>query len=313
MNTGRPVGLPNVGAADQDPAAGSIAADNSRQSASGKELVELLDIDGPDAQALRSLPVDLRIVHKGEALVEQGDPVGGLFFVRSGTFKVFQVDAEGYEQVLRFPIRGELMGYDSVCRERHPLAAASLEESSVLVLCHDEVTAARRNSPAFDAAISGLLSRQLLQLADVAELMAAVAAEVRVARFLCQLSARMRRNGESSSRLFLRMSRRDIASYLGLAFETVSRCFSLLADLGYLRVERKEVEILSLAGLQLAARSTRRPAEPKGSGGAGAPTPSGGHAAPLDLELGLPCSRGAFGAWISNPMVSRGVSGVHPE
>jgi CRP/FNR family transcriptional regulator len=87
--------------------------------------------------------------------------------------------------------------------------------------------------------------------------MAAVAAEVRLARFLVQLSARMGACGQSPRRLLLRMSRRDIASHLGVAHETVSRSFGTLADWGYVSVNYREVEICDLDALKTFARSTR--------------------------------------------------------
>jgi CRP/FNR family transcriptional regulator len=89
-------------------------------------------------------------------------------------------------------------------------------------------------------------------------MMAAVAAEVRLARFLLQLSRRMADCGESPRRFHLRMSRRDIASYLGVAHETVSRSFGALARWGLLCVDNREVEILDLPGLKQFAQNTRR-------------------------------------------------------
>ena len=93
---------------------------------------------------------------------------------------------------------------------------------------------------------------------ELAEMMAAVAAEVRLARFLLQLSRRMAECGQSPRRFHLRMSRRDIASYLGVAHETVSRSFGALARWGWLRVDNREVEILDLPGLKQFALNTRR-------------------------------------------------------
>jgi CRP/FNR family transcriptional regulator len=87
--------------------------------------------------------------------------------------------------------------------------------------------------------------------------MAAVAADVRLARFLVQLSARMAARGQSPCRLLLRMSRRDIANHLGVAHETISRSLRVLIDGGWLRVHDREIEILDLDGLKRCARCAR--------------------------------------------------------
>ena len=91
--------------------------------------------------------------------------------------------------------------------------------------------------------------------------MAAVAADVRLARFLVRLSSCMAERGQSPHRLLLRMNRRDIANHLGVANETISRSLRLLADAGWLRVHKRELEILDLPALRRCAFSTRGPAD----------------------------------------------------
>ena len=88
-------------------------------------------------------------------------------------------------------------------------------------------------------------------------MMAAVAADVRLARFLLWTSARMAEGGQSATRLLLRMGRREIASFLGVAHATVSRSFTALAEGGYIRVVNREVEILDPPRLKVRACSTR--------------------------------------------------------
>ena len=86
---------------------------------------------------------------------------------------------------------------------------------------------------------------------------AAGASEVRLARFLIWLSGRMAEIGQSPHRLLLRMGRRDIASLLCVAHETVSRAFTTLSDQGYLRVDRRDVRLLDPERLRAFARCTR--------------------------------------------------------
>ena len=105
------------------------------------------------------------------------------------------------------------------------------------------------------------VSRALAQQGELADVMAAVAAEVRLARFMLQLSCRMEACGQSPRRFRLRMGRRDIASHLGVAHETVSRSFQALARWALLNVSNREVEILDMDGLKTLAHCTRRHAD----------------------------------------------------
>ena len=81
-------------------------------------------------------------------------------------------------------------------------------------------------------------------------------ADERVADFLIELSDRFRAIGRAEEYLFLSMSRYDIANYLGLAAETVSRALGRLQDAGVIAVKGKSVQILARPALhQISVRS----------------------------------------------------------
>jgi CRP/FNR family transcriptional regulator len=209
---------------------------------------------GPDESAFLVAP---RRVRGGAMLFPEGAPADAVHVVRSGTFKCVKSSEDGYEQVLSFAGRGAVLGFEAIARGGQPTAAVALEESSVYTLPLAELDLWRRRYPALDRGLQMALSRQLAGAGEIVEMMAAVAAEVRLARFLVWHSARMAEQGLSPRRLRLRMSRRDIASLLGVAHETVSRSFTALAEWGYLHVDNRDVEIVDLDGLRAAGRCTR--------------------------------------------------------
>ena len=156
-------------------------------------------------------------------LFHEGAGAEAMHFVRAGTFKIFRTAEDGYEQVLGFAGRGEVMGFDAISAGTHPTAAMALEDSSVFVVLLCDFFSLGQRISALDTLVHRAVSGALANRAELADVMAAVAAEVRLARFLLQLSQRMAACGQSPRRFHLRMSRRDIASYLGVAHETVSR------------------------------------------------------------------------------------------
>jgi len=223
-------------------------------------LRELLRVMGagngePVPEAPFTIPVWR--VRSGAALLHEGAAPDAVHVVRSGTFKCLKTSEDGYEQVLAFAGQGEVLGFEATWRGQQLTSAVALEESTVCSLPLRELDAWRQLSPALDHALQFALSRQLARAGEIAEMMAAVAAEVRLARFLVWLSGCMAGQGQSPRRLHLRMSRRDIASLLAVAHETVSRSFSTLVDWGLLRVDNREVEILDPAGLRACTRNTR--------------------------------------------------------
>jgi len=227
------------------------------------DLLQLLGA-GPADAGPSPVMVSLRRLHTGETLFHQGAHADTVYFVRAGTFKTFCTAEDGYEQVLGFTGRAEVLGFDAICMGQHPTAAVALEESSVYGLPMRDLLAPSARLPALHRVVTLAVSRALTYQSELADVMAAVAAEVRLARFLVQLSQRMAACGQSPRRFHLRMRRRDIASHLGVAHETVSRSFQALVKWGLLEVANREVGILDMDGLRSLSRSTRRPAEDTG-------------------------------------------------
>jgi CRP/FNR family transcriptional regulator len=203
------------------------------------------------------LPPRLQRVPAGAILLHENAHAHCLHMVLAGDFKLCRVSADGYEQVLDFAGRFDVLGFDGVGTGRYGATAVALEDASVCTMGIAEVEALRHASTAFDRQWQAALSRQMTRLGELAMLMAAVSADRRVARFLLQLSRRMAACGQSARRLRLRMSRRDIASHLGLAHESISRALTTLAALGLVRVCLRDIDILDHAMLEDFARCTR--------------------------------------------------------
>ena len=81
-------------------------------------------------------------------------------------------------------------------------------------------------------------------------LLGSMRAEERLAVFLVNLSQRLTARGYSPTRFVLRMSRREIGSYLGLTLETVSRVLSRFQRDGLIRAELRAVELKALERLR---------------------------------------------------------------
>jgi CRP/FNR family transcriptional regulator, anaerobic regulatory protein len=215
------------------------------------------DLAAREAALHGVLPPRLQRVPAGTTLVHENGTAHCFHMVLAGDFKLCKVSADGYEQVLDFAGRFDVLGFDGLGSGRYAASAVALEDASVYTMGVAEVEALRRASPAFDRQWQAALGRQLSRLGELAVLMAAVSADRRVARFLLQLSRRMAGCGQSPRRLRLRMSRRDIASHLGLAHESISRALGTLGGLGLLEVHFRDIEIADHAGLEDFARCTR--------------------------------------------------------
>lgn len=195
------------------------------------DLLKMCGVDVSPSDAAARAPVTLRKVRAGESLVHEGAPADAIFFVCAGTFKVYRTDEDGYEQVLAFANRSEVLGFDALCMASYPVAISALEESAVYVIHRSDIPRLSADLPAFGLMVQRSGSLNLARSRDLVDIMAAVASEVRLARFLIQHSRRMADSGLSPRRFLLRMGRREISSLLGVAHETVSRSFTALANM----------------------------------------------------------------------------------
>ena len=250
------------------------------------DIVRLLGGDGGSlTREASAFPVALRRLSGDSTLAREGDAAQSLHVLRSGSLKCFRTLEDGYEQVMALALPGDVLGFDALHSGRMPATVVSLEVSTVYTLPLKALPTWRREHPPLDQALQLALSRQLARAAQLTEMLAAVSSSVRLARFLLYMSAQSAEHGWSPRRLRLHLGRREIASLLGMAHETVSRSFTTLCEAGLVQVDNREIEIVDRDGLQGVSRCTRGPA----GSHAGASSRAAPHA-PHDRRLAVWCA-----------------------
>nr|WP_282452660.1 cyclic nucleotide-binding domain-containing protein [Lysobacter sp. CAU 1642] len=214
--------------------------------------------EGYDKSALHSL--HCLVEHEGPLaagthLFREGDPFQSIAAVRAGTVKTYVVDEEGGEQVHGFFLPGEVIGLSAIHGERYPCNAVALDTVTICRFSFPMLATLATRMPGLQRHLFRLLSQDIGKAALLA---GDFSADQRVAAFLVALSRRYAARGFSPTRFNLTMSRGDIASYLRLAPETVSRVFRRMADEGLLHVDRREVEFLEPARMLDLARPVLR-------------------------------------------------------
>ena len=185
-----------------------------------------------------------RHVGRGERLFWPGAPLTGVFVAREGAFKTTVLDESGEEQVLGFHLPGEVIGLDAMGTGVHRCEAVALGEAQVCEIPFDQLTTVAAQLPSLQQQLMRVIGQGVDRDQDHLGVLVRRQANERVALFLHGLGERLRTVGLSSSRFRLPMSREDIARYLGLALETVSRGFTRLQDDGVIEVTGRQVEVL---------------------------------------------------------------------
>lgn len=188
-----------------------------------------------------------RPIQPGEHLFRAGDPFRSAAAVRTGCFKSYIIDHDGQEQVTGFSWPGEIVGLDAIHSCRHNLNVIALDTSAVCGLSFESITSLAQYMPELQSEMLRLMSRRISELAVTA---GDLSADERVAIFLISLSKRFASRGYSDCEFTLPMSRRDIASYLRLAAETVSRVLARFHRVGWLLVDRQRIRICDFEELR---------------------------------------------------------------
>src|SRR5699024_79790 len=193
---------------------------------------------------------DRRSLAAGDTLYHAGSPFGALYGVKSGSLKTQVVSEGGELQILGFHLPGEILGFDALAAERHQCSAEALEPSSVCRLPYAELERISTLVPGLQRQFMRLVSREMSDDHDHMAMMGRNQAISRLALFLHNMRRRQARLVRRDDVLNLSMSRADLANYLGLVLETVSRLFGRMQDKGLIEVRRREIKIVDPAGLK---------------------------------------------------------------
>ncbi|WP_045757887.1 cyclic nucleotide-binding domain-containing protein [Xanthomonas albilineans] len=203
-------------------------------------------INQADLERLDMAVRDKRLLERGDYLYRQGDVFHSLYVVRSGSLKTVVESNEGDVQILGFHLPGELIGVDAMANEYHLCAADALERTSICELPYTQLQKVMTEVPSLQHQLIRAISRELVAEQHHLVMMGRPQAQERLAIFLRSLSERYGRLSRDAETLTLTMSRHDIANYLGLAVETISRLFTRMEAGGILSVNRKTVSILKV-------------------------------------------------------------------
>jgi len=181
------------------------------------------------ARELEALAGDLSLP-AGELLVREGQPRRGVFSVTSGALRRIRLLPDGRRLVAGFLMPGDFIGFSNATHYRHSIEA--IVDSKLCAFPKTDMRALCQQHPALERE---LLDRACLELDATRDNLMSLARMTpleRLAAFLLDMAARRRRRGWSDAEVILPMTRTDIADYLGLTVETVSRSFTRLRQEG---------------------------------------------------------------------------------
>jgi CRP/FNR family transcriptional regulator len=183
-------------------------------------------------------------------LFRQGDPLESLYFLRSGSAKTVISTHGGSEQIMTFHFPGDLIGFDGITSGRHQSSTFTLETSGVCRIPLTKLKSESINNTSLWDEVLRTVAAEIAEKQNYGLLLGQKSVHARFATFLCYLSGKYASRGCSGDEFNLSMSRQDIANYLSMAVETLSRLIGDFQHKGVIDVERRFVRIQDVRKLK---------------------------------------------------------------
>jgi len=168
---------------------------------------------------------------KDEELFAEGDDADCFYQVVSGAIRSYKLLSDGRRQIDAFHLPGDIFGLEAGAE--HRFSAEALGNASVIAYRRSRLPALIQDDPAFRDKIMSSTLRSLERAQDHMMLLGRKTAQEKLATFLLDLAQRICGDDEH---LELPMQRSDIADYLGLTIETVSRTLTQFARSGLIHL-----------------------------------------------------------------------------
>jgi CRP/FNR family transcriptional regulator, nitrogen fixation regulation protein len=178
--------------------------------ATSRDLVDSLEMMGAPMSYARNAEI-----------YGENEPAEYLYKVVSGAVRTSKILNDGRRQIGEFYLPGDLFGYE--VGSQHAFSAEAITEAKVIVVKRTAIEALAARDTDVARQLWTMTGRELQRMQEHIVLLIKTAQE-RVAGFLLEMAGRIK----STSEVELPMSRQDIADYLGLTIETVSRTLTLL-------------------------------------------------------------------------------------
>jgi CRP/FNR family transcriptional regulator, nitrogen fixation regulation protein len=167
-------------------------------------------------------------------MVREGEAADRLYKVVSGTVCTFKILSDGRRQIASFYLPGDVFGLE--CHEGHCLAAETITNVRVLVVRKSALAALAKQSTTLTNELLEMTARELARAQGRVLLLSSKSAQERVVGFLIEM---WKRACQAENAVELPMSRQDIADYLGLTIETVSRTLWALENCGVIEISTR--------------------------------------------------------------------------
>jgi CRP/FNR family transcriptional regulator len=199
-------------------------------------------VDIPDLHRLAEVAQVIEM-EPGKTFINEGDPADCFYNVTRGTVKLFKLLPDGRRQITGFSHRGDFLGL--AVSSNYAFSAEAIDKVRYCRFSRKALRALLKDLPAMENRLLEVASNELVAAQEQMLLLGRKTAKERLASFLMAQEARGAGCEHAAHPLILPMTRNDIADYLGLTIETVSRTFTRLKGDGLIAIPNANTVVIT--------------------------------------------------------------------
>lgn len=196
--------------------------------------------------------INRRRYKKGQVLFFEGDVSDKFYIINKGKIKIFKYTKEGKEQILYILSEGDFIGYLSLLKKgKFDFNAEALEDVSLCLLTKDQFDDIVKKTPEISLKILENLHDRLVSLEKLVQTLSTKDIESRIAGILKSFAEDFGYKEKEGTVIDMPLSREEMANYIGVTRETMSRKLSSMEDEGLIElVGNKRIIIKDLDSLE---------------------------------------------------------------
>lgn len=184
---------------------------------------------------------------KGQALILEEQPTDTLYIIQQGHVKLSKMTPQGKEQILHVLTTGDFFGELNIfnSEELSNFSAYALQDTSICMLTKTDMEQLITENPAISFKLLKTVTKRLAHTENLAQSLATKDPEIRIACMILELSDIYGKQRGGRVHIDLPLSREELANYVGVTRETISRKFAIFEDLGLIELIGNKQMILT--------------------------------------------------------------------
>ncbi|PRR83795.1 Crp/Fnr family transcriptional regulator [Clostridium vincentii] len=201
---------------------------------SDDELIKIINMTGH------------KVYKKGDRLCSQGEKSDTLFIINEGQVKISKLTRSGKEQIVHIFTNGDFFGELSLFNsdETYNFDAYAVSDIKICTLDKQAMNKIIMNNPEISLKLLQVITKRLSQTEDLAQNLATNDAEIRIAFMILEFGEKYGVATGQGLQIKLPINREEMANYVGVTRETISRKLSIFEDLGIISLKGNKIIII---------------------------------------------------------------------